>query len=272
MHVMCLQGIPDNVSKLKALQKEYAVYKSFRNTRLLQAFFFGDHRGFKVLVTQQGGRSLIQHQELSRHWSKEDVYQIARNVIWDLEQLHVKSFLHNDMHTGNIAFKETNEQNSSYQVNLIDFNSVKRFRDSNNLQHFQQKRNFFRVPIHRFSPPCYFQKNTCSRRDDLTSLGYMLIVLASEYANCSPLYSFSCQEERKDYWFAPPLPWMKITGKQNLIDFMTGISFNILNAPDNYRQQLPDNFRNYFEHLETLRFTTKPDYAYLADLFLLPAS
>ena len=256
------------MSRLKLLQREYATYQSFRNTRLLQSFFYGEHKGFKVLVTQQGGKSLIQHQEMSTKWSREDVYQIARNIIWDLEQLHGKSFIHNDMHTGNIAFKKINE--TSYQVNLIDFNGVKKYRDSDTLQHLEQKRNFFRVPIHRFSPPCYFEKKTCSRRDDLFSLGYMLVMLASEYANCSPLYVFTCPGERKDDWFGPPLPWAKVTGKQNLIDFMTSISLNILKAPDDYHQQLPDNFRLYFEHLESLQFTSKPDYAYLADLFLMP--
>jgi casein kinase 1 len=261
-----LKGIPDNVSKLKALRQEYATYQSFRGTRLLQSFFYGDYQGFKVLVTQKGGKSLIQHQELGRQWSKEDIYQIARNIILDLEQLHDKSFIHNDMHTGNIAFKEANK---TFKVNLIDFNSCKKYWNTDTLQHLELKHNYFRVPIHRFSPPCYYQKKTCSRRDDLTSLGYMLVMLASEYANCSPLYTFLCQEERKGYWFGPPLPWMKVTGKQNMIDFMTNISFNILNAPNDYRQQLPDNFRKYFEHLNSLQFTSKPDYAYLLDLFPL---
>lgn len=260
-----LKGIPDNVLKLKALQNEYSTYKSFTNTRLLQAFFYGEYNGFKVLVTQQAGKSLQQLQELNRKWLKEDVNQIARNIILDLEQVHDKSYIHNDMHTGNIAF-DVNE--STYRVNLIDFNSCKRFRDTDTFQHFEQKRNFFRVPIHRFSPPCYYQGKTCSRRDDMTSLGYMLVMLASEYANCAPIYSFSCPAEKSGaYWFGPPLPWVQVTGKQNMIDFMKNISFDILNAPNDYRHQLPDNFRKYFEHLQTLQFTTRPDYAHLVSLF-----
>lgn len=261
-----LKGIPDNVLQLKALQQEYATYRALKNSRLLQAYYYGDYQGFKVLVTQRGGQSLFQHQENIRIWSKNDVFQIARNIIYDLEQLHDKSYIHNDMHTGNIAFKVND---SSYQVNLIDFNSCKRYRSMKTLQHYDEKNNYFRVMIHRFSPPCYYKKKICSRRDDLASLGYMVIMLASEYANCSPIYTFSCPETRTDgYWFGPALPWVKVTGRQNMIDFMTNISFNILNSPNNYRHQLPDNFRLYFEHLETLQFTSRPDYSYLASLFL----
>jgi serine/threonine protein kinase len=261
-----LKGIPDNVLKLKALQQEYTTYQHFHNTRLLQSYFYGDYSGFKVLVTQQGGKSLIQLQELNRNWSQEDVYQIARNIISDLQQLHGVSYLHNDMHTGNIAFNNVNQ--TSYKINLIDFNSCKNYRNPLTLQHIKQKRNYFRVPTHRFSPPCYFQKQVCSRRDDLYSLGYILVMLFSEHSNCSPLYTLDCPERKGHYWFGPSLPWVEVIGKQNLIDFMKNTTFNILNAPNDYRQQLPDAFRKYFEHLETLEFSSKPDYEYLVDLFV----
>lgn len=262
-----LKGIPDSVLRLKALQQEYMVYQSMKDTRLLQSHFYGDYNSFRVLVTQKGGKSLIQHQEIHKEWSKADIHQIAYDIILDLEQLHDKSFIHNDMHTGNIAFKKINENMS--QVNLIDFNSCKRYRSPTTFKHFQQKHNYFRVPLHRFSPPCFYKEKHCSRRDDLFSLGYMLVMLASEYANCSPLYSFSCPQVPHGFWFSPPLPWAKVSGKQNLIDFMTGISFNILNAPNNYRHELPSNFRQYFEHLESLEFESKPDYGHLASLFPL---
>ena len=97
-------------------------------------------------------------------------------------------------------------------------------------------------------------------------------MLASEYSNCAPIYSFSCPEDRAGgYWFGPALPWVKITGKQNMIDYMKNISFNILNAPNDYHHQLPDNFRRYFEHMQSLQFTTRPDYAHLVSLFPVTA-
>ena len=260
-----LKGIPESVLRLRALKREYETYRSFRNTRLLQSYYYGDFIDYKVLVTQKGGESVLQHQKNNRKWSKRDIYELARNVILDLEQLHNKNFIHNDMHTGNIAFKEANQ--TLYQVNLIDFNGAKRYRDINTFEHYPQKRNYFRVPIHRFSPPCYYKKLTCSRRDDLISLGYMLVMLSSEHANCAPIYTFSCPENMSNELLSPTLPWTKISLKQNLIDFMINISCDILQSPDSYHEKLPENFRKYFEHMQSLQFDAKPNYSYLLSLF-----
>ena len=86
-----------------------------------------------------------------------------------------------------------------------------------------------------------------SRRDDLESLGYMLIFLIKKN-----------------------LPWMKIE-KQNLEPkkkFLKICSIKSSIKPEELCSGLPKEFSQYIEYCQKLRFEQTPNYNYLRNLFI----
>ena len=83
-----------------------------------------------------------------------------------------------------------------------------------------------------------------SRRDDLISLGYILV-----------------------YFLKGKLPWQKVRGKDkeekysNIRKLKQGLGSNTICSG------LPREFQNYLEYCQNLEFDQRPDYSYLRGLF-----
>lgn len=161
-------------------------------------------------------------------------------------------------------------------MNVIDFNDCHQYRsDTPPHAHFPPRVNPYRVPIHRYSPPCVFRRQFCTPRDDLIALGYILIMLSSKYANCYDLHFLHCTKSENGIplhdnkaipEYSPPLPWISVSTRSELVSFMKAISYNILNAPNDYRGLMPAPFRKYFEHVLSLHYDSKPDYNHLVSV------
>jgi hypothetical protein len=86
-----------------------------------------------------------------------------------------------------------------------------------------------------------------SRRDDLESLGYMLVILAKLY-----------------------VPWLEIV-KSNTIDFLTKfnkvLKLKLTTTPEQLCKGLPEEFTKYVQYCRGLEFEQDPDYDYLRSLF-----
>ena len=83
-----------------------------------------------------------------------------------------------------------------------------------------------------------------SRRDDLESLGYMMI--------------YFCKGE---------LPWMNVKGKTKEIKYKKIMEKKLEMKPDILCQGLPDEFNQYFKYVRELQFTEEPKYDFLLGLF-----
>lgn len=160
----------------------------------------------------------------------------------------------------------------------MDFNNCHLYRSPvEPYQHEPQHRNPLRVPVHRYSPPCTHRRMHCSRRDDVIALGYVLVMLASQYANCFDIHYLRCHAlsaaDTQQPFYSPPLPWLHVPNKY-LSAFMKRIDYNILNAAGpNSTGSLPEPFQRYFSHTTSLKFTSRPNYQHLIDILArLPSS
>lgn len=126
---------------------------------------------------------------------------------------------------------------------LIDFGLSKRYRNQRTHQHIP-----FREDCNLTGTARYCSINAHhteqSRRDDLESLGYILI-----------------------YFLKGHLPWQGIsrgvpTGHMSIIE-QTKINTSV----DSLCSDLPVEFKKYIEYCRSLEFQTKPDYKYLRRIF-----
>jgi casein kinase I family protein HRR25 len=130
------------------------------------------------------------------------------------------------------------------QVNMIDFGLAKRFRDPKTNQHIPYREN-----KNLTGTPRYASVNTHlgieqSRRDDLESLGYILV-----------------------YFCRGQLPWQGIRARTKKEKYDKIMEKKMITSADALCRGLHQEFVIYLNYVRSLRFDDKPDYSYLRKLF-----
>ncbi|KAF3625877.1 Casein kinase I isoform delta [Capsicum annuum] len=135
--------------------------------------WFGVEGDYNVLVMDLLGPSLEDlFNFCSRKLSLKTVLMLADQMINRVEFVHAKSFLHRDIKPDNFLMGLGRRAN---QVYIIDFGLAKKFRDSNTHQHIPYRENKNLTGTARYASMNTHLGIEQSRRDDLESLGYVLM-------------------------------------------------------------------------------------------------
>ena len=159
---------------------------------------------------------------------------LADQAIERIEFLHSKNFIHRSIKPKNLLMGVGRHCNKLF---LIDFGRAKKFRDSRTQQH-----NGYRE-VDTFGASRYASINALfgieqSRRDDLESLGYVLI-----------------------YFIRGSLPWQGLQNYEKICEKKMSTPVEVL------CKDFPEEFAMYLNYCRGLRFEEKPDYMYLRQLF-----
>ncbi|XP_020251202.1 casein kinase 1-like protein 2 isoform X1 [Asparagus officinalis] len=204
--------------------------------------WFGVEGDYNVLVMDLLGPSLEDlFNFCSRKLSLKSVLMLADQMINRVEFVHSKSFLHRDIKPDNFLMGLGRRAN---QVYIIDFGLAKKYRDTSTHQHIPYRENKNLTGTARYASMNTHLGIEQSRRDDLESLGYVLM-----------------------YFLRGSLPWQGLkagTKKQKY----EKISERKVSTPiEALCRGYPSEFASYFHYCRSLRFDDKPDYAYLKRLF-----
>ncbi|GMN36939.1 hypothetical protein TIFTF001_006421 [Ficus carica] len=224
-------------------------------TGIMNVRWFGTEGDYNVLVMDLLGPSLEDlFNFCSRKLSLKTVLMLADQMINRVEFVHSKSFLHRDIKPDNFLMGLGRRAN---QVYIIDFGLAKKYRDASTHQHIPYRENKNLTGTARYasmnthlgiassSPDYVFYPWTeQSRRDDLESLGYVLMYFLR---GCLPWQGLKAGTKKQKY--------EKISEKK--------VSTSIEALCRGY----PTEFASYFHYCRSLRFDDKPDYAYLKRLF-----
>ena len=173
-----------------------------------------------------------------------DVCLIAIQSLERLKYIHNKNVIHRDLKSTNfiIGRKDPNI------IYLIDFGFSRKFRSSRTGKHIKYEYKHILMGSLTFASCNAMRGYEQSRRDDLESLGYVLIYLA------------------KGLW----LPWRKYDNSSLLqkesIKIITKMKMEI--SEENLCKGLPNEFISYMKYVKHLEFEEDPDYKYLNSLFL----
>ncbi|XP_008677210.1 casein kinase 1-like protein 4 isoform X4 [Zea mays] len=180
-----------------------------------------------------------------RRFSLKTVLMLADQMITRIEFMHSKGYLHRDIKPDNFLMGLGRKAN---QVYVIDFGLAKRYRDSATNRHIPYRENKNLTGTAR-----YASRNTHlgivllpeqSRRDDLESIGYVLL-----------------------YFLRGSLPWqgLKAATKKQKYD---KISEKKLSTPiEALCKSHPVEFASYFHYCHSLTFDQRPDYSFLRHVF-----
>lgn len=210
-----------------------------------QAYWFGTDNvlnQYNYMVTDMLGPTLEDLFNIcSRKFSLKTVLMIAEQCLNRLEYIHYKNYVHRDIKPENFLM---GLGNNSHIIYAIDFGLAQKYRDSKTLCHIMFKENRSLVGTARYLSLNAHLGIEQSRRDDLESLGYMLI-----------------------YFLKGALPWQGIDSPNKLEKYQK-IGEKKLKLPiEFYTNDLPEEITIYMNYCRNLLFDEKPDYAFLKRLF-----
>nr|CAD2186036.1 unnamed protein product [Meloidogyne enterolobii] len=158
---------------------------------------------------------------------------LADQMIGRIEYMHVKNFIHRDIKPDNFLMGIGRHCNKLF---IIDFGLAKKYRDSRTRIHIPFRDNKNLTGTARYASINAHMGIEQSRRDDMESLGYVLIWQGLKAANKKQKYE-------------------KISEKK-------------MSTPvEILCKGFPSEFSMYLNYCRGLRFDEAPDYMYLRQLF-----
>jgi len=228
-----------------SLQNEYQIMKDINIDKIPNAKFYGENNLYNILIMQLLGKSLEDIFEKILHKQKMPIHSvcnIAIQIIDILEQIHNKNYIHRDIKPSNFLFGNNSFNNNI--IYLIDFGLAKKYRESNNAEHYEIKEENKLIGTARFASINAMEGLSQSRRDDLESLGYMLI-----------------------YFLKGKLPWQNflIKNKEERYNKIKQTKKEI--AINELCSNCPKEIGQYITYVKKLKYEEEPNYNYIKNLF-----
>ena len=205
---------------------------------------FGYSGNYYVLIQELLGLNLMQIKYLKNfRYSLKDICMMAIQIIDRIEYVHSKLLIHRDIKPENFV---VGYKNNSI-IYIIDFGISRKYKSSHTGKHLK-----YSLTGKMFGTVRYASYNASrgveqSRRDDLESIGYMLIFLATGYL---PWKGLSLKDKNMRKKYMEMLLMKKYTPSKDLC------------------KNLPSQFVDYIDYCKKLTFEQDPDYEYLRSLFI----
>ncbi|XP_042446225.1 casein kinase 1-like protein 2 isoform X5 [Zingiber officinale] len=230
-------------TKHPLLLLESKLYKILQGgTGIPNVRWFGVEDNYNVLVMDLLGQNLEDlFNFCSRKLSLKTVLMLADQMINRVEFVHSKSFLHRDIKPGNFTMGHGRRAN---QVYIIDFGLAKWYRNASTHQHIPYRENKKLTGTTRYMTVNTHLGIEQSRRDDLESLGYVLM-----------------------YFLRGSLPWQGLKAETRYQKYEKVGKSKATTSFEALCHGYPLEFASYFRYCRSLKFEEKPEYAYLKRLF-----
>ena len=197
---------------------------------------------FNIMVIDLLGPSLEDlFNHCNRKFSEKTVLMLADQLIRRLEYLHERNLVHRDVKPDNFLMGVGKKSNVVY---VIDFGLAKKYRDSRYGTHLEYRENKQLTGTARYASLSTHLGIEQSRRDDLESLGYVLL-----------------------YLLRGGLPWQGLKAKDKNQKYSRITDKKIVTPIEELIADYPEEFGVYLNYCRSLKFEEKPDYKYLRGLF-----
>ena len=235
----------EKTCKNHLLEKESNFLSILKGIGIPQIFSYGYNNNYYILIQELLGENLFQLMNTTKsfHLNIKDISMIAIQVIDRIEYVHSKGVIHRDMKPENFLL---GLENKTF-LYLIDFGIARKYRSSRTGKHIK-----YSLTGKLFGTMKFLSYNATrgveqSRRDDLESIGYMLVFLSGN-----------------------KLPWegYSIRGPRAKTNYNKILHLKKISKPEIYCKYLPLEFAEYISYCRKLNFEQDPDYDYIRNLFI----
>eukprot|EP00602_Paraphysomonas_sp_CaronLab_P000516 CAMPEP_0185019640 /NCGR_PEP_ID=MMETSP1103-20130426/2255_1 /TAXON_ID=36769 /ORGANISM="Paraphysomonas bandaiensis, Strain Caron Lab Isolate" /LENGTH=383 /DNA_ID=CAMNT_0027550067 /DNA_START=183 /DNA_END=1334 /DNA_ORIENTATION=- len=230
-------------SKHPQLLRETKIYRSLHGSvGIPNVRWFGVEGDYNVMIIDLLGRSLEDlFNDCGRVFNLKTVLTLADQLLCRLETVHTKCYIHRDIKPDNFLMGRGGRRTMCY---VIDFGLSKLYRDPRNHRHIPYREGKNLTGTARYASINTHMGVEQSRRDDLESLGYVLM-----------------------YFLRGSLPWQGLKANTKKQKYERILEKKAEVSVETLCKGYPAEFRSYFEHVRSLRFEERPDYDYLKRMF-----
>ena len=235
--------IQNKNANLSQLEKEAYYQYLLKGPGIPKVLSFGRCGNNHILVETLLGKTLKQLFDLNKNPQSKmkDMCMAAIQIMDRIKFIHSKNIIHQDIKPENFLVGNPNTS----LIYIVDFGLSKKYRSSRTNKHIKFAKNKPFNGTFNFASINSMKGIEMTRRDDLESIGYMLI-----------------------YLIKGKLPWSEYLNKElgERFEIIFNIKRNISNEV--LCKDLPSEMCEYMNNVKALKFDEEPNYNELKKLFI----
>lgn len=231
-------------SSVLQLKHEYGIYKRLAGLNMPKVYEYGkielESSYVNCMTMEILGMSLEKlYNNLNRTFSLKTIFMIGKSCLGRIEYLHHHHYVHRDIKPDNFMADK-----SMKRLFLIDYGLSKEYRIPGTLQHRPDRTDKNLTGTARYASLNTHLGHEQSRRDDLESLGFMLV-----------------------YFMRGELPWQGLKAENKFEKYALIKEVKQRTTIYSLCEGLPDEIYQYMIHVRNLQYDESPNYEYLEKLF-----
>lgn len=204
--------------------------------------WFGQEGDYNCLVMELLGPSLEDlFTYCSRKFTLSTIIPLAEQMVSRIRSLHQNCYIHRDIKPDNFLMGVNSR---GHIVHIIDFGLAKKYKDRFTGEHIPYRENRSLTGTARYASINTHLGIEQSRRDDMESLGYVLM-----------------------YFNRGSLPWQGIRAVTKRQKYEKISERKVITKISDLCKGFPDEFVTYLEICRSLRFIDSPPYQQFLDMF-----
>ena len=221
------------ITKTKLLVNESRMYQYLSNSQGIPhiKWYGKDDKNYYMVINLLGDSLETFMQKTKSRFSLKITLYLGIQIIKILKKIHEQRLIHRDIKPDNFLFGPLNDKRQLY---LIDFGFCKTYVKSDN-KHIEMKQTSGLIGSPAYASINTHNFNELSRRDDMESLGYLLL-----------------------YLYLGELKWQQETDMNKIKQ----MKIQLLNDTN-----IPHILLDYFIYIRNLEFKEEPDYDKIMDDF-----
>ena len=226
---------------IQLLESEAFFLYSLRGYGIPEVLSYGKTQTYNILVMPLLGNSLLNKFIIkNKAVNINDICSVAIQILDRIEWIHSNNIVYRDIKPENFLFGRKDED----ILYLIDFGLCKKYKSSKTGKHITSRNLGKFTGTSRYASINATSGNEQSRRDDIESIGYMII-----------------------FFMKKKLPWQNLIG-----DSYKNYYHKLYLMKKNIKMEvlcdgLPREIIYYMNYARALKFEQEPDYKYLKNLF-----